>query len=372
MKILWCTWKDRKNPASGGAEVVNEEIAKRLVRDGHEVIFLVGGFTGCAPEEIVDGYKVVRLGNRWSVYWKAYRYYKKHLRGWADVVIDEVNTMPFFCKLYVKEKNILLFYQLCREIWFYQFPWFLGAIGYLLEPMYLRSLNDKFVLTESESTKSDLQKYGFKKDNILVFPVGLEYKPISEAEFLSQKKEESPTMLSLGAIRSMKRTDHIIKAFEIAKKRIKNLRLTIAGDASGRFGRKILAMIDNSPGKDAIHYLGRVNGKDKINLMKTSQLICVTSVKEGWGLIVTEANSQGTPAIVYDVDGLRDSCKNNITGVVCKKNIKDLALTMVNVLRDKELYEKYRVNAWRDSFNYDYDKTYDIILNAIKNIPKNI
>ena len=29
MKILWFTWKDRKNPASGGAEIVNEELAKR-------------------------------------------------------------------------------------------------------------------------------------------------------------------------------------------------------------------------------------------------------------------------------------------------------------------------------------------------------
>ena len=39
MKILWLTWKDRKNPLAGGAEVVNEELAKRLVKDGHEVIF---------------------------------------------------------------------------------------------------------------------------------------------------------------------------------------------------------------------------------------------------------------------------------------------------------------------------------------------
>ena len=132
-------------------------------------------------------------------------------------MIDEVNTIPFFCKFYVKEKNILLFYQLCREIWFYQLPWYLGLFGYLLEPIFLWSLKDKTVLTESESTKIDLQKYGFKRSNIFVFPIGLEHKPISETEFLSQKKEESPTILSLGAIRSMKRTDHIIKAFEIAK-----------------------------------------------------------------------------------------------------------------------------------------------------------
>ena len=39
MKILWLTWKDKKNPLAGGAEVVNEELAKRLIADGNEVIF---------------------------------------------------------------------------------------------------------------------------------------------------------------------------------------------------------------------------------------------------------------------------------------------------------------------------------------------
>jgi len=119
-KILWFTWKDRKNPAAGGAELINEAMAELLAKEGYEVIFLVAGFKGAKPEETINNYKIIRLGSRWSVYWKAYRYYKKHLQGWADLVIDEVNTMPFFCKFFVKEKKILLIHQLCREIWFYQ------------------------------------------------------------------------------------------------------------------------------------------------------------------------------------------------------------------------------------------------------------
>ena len=31
MKILWFTWKDMNYPEAGGAELVNEELAKRLV-----------------------------------------------------------------------------------------------------------------------------------------------------------------------------------------------------------------------------------------------------------------------------------------------------------------------------------------------------
>jgi len=39
MKILWFTWKDRKHPLAGGAETFNEEIAKRLAKDGHKSSF---------------------------------------------------------------------------------------------------------------------------------------------------------------------------------------------------------------------------------------------------------------------------------------------------------------------------------------------
>ena len=216
MKILWLTWKDRKNPASGGAEVVNEELAKRLVADGHEVIFLVGGFEGSKQEEIKDGFKIIRVGGKWSVYLKAYQHYKRHLSEWPDLVIDEVNTIPFFAKFYTKQKNILFIHQLCREIWFYQMFFPLNVIGYVLEPMYLWLLNDRKVITVSESTKNDLIKYGFKKENISIISEGIELLPVDNFEEIN--KFEKPTILSLGTIRSMKRTDQILKAFEILKK----------------------------------------------------------------------------------------------------------------------------------------------------------
>ncbi len=109
MKILWMAWKDIKNPYAGGAEVVNGQLAQRLVRDGHEVIFLVRGFADAPKEETRHGYRIIRVGDFHSVYWEAYRYYKKHLQGWADLVIEEVNTIPFFCNWYVRERNILFF-----------------------------------------------------------------------------------------------------------------------------------------------------------------------------------------------------------------------------------------------------------------------
>jgi len=364
MKILWMSWKDKKNPQAGGAELVNEELAKRLVKDGHELIFLTSGFKDCKVEETIDGYKIIRVGNRWSVYFKAYQYYKKNLKGWADLAIDEVNTIPFFCKFYVKEKSILLVYQLCREIWFYQMFFPLNIIGYILEPIYLWLLSNKNVITISGSSKKDLMRFGFKEKNISIIPVGIELEPVINYEII--EKFENPTILSLGSIRSMKRTLDIVKAFEIAQNNIPKLQIIIAGDASSTYGKKVLSYIKDSKYSSSIHYFGKISKEKKVELMQKSHLIAVTSVKEGWGLIVTEANSQGTPAVVYNVDGLRDAVKNNQTGLVSNKNTPEsLAEKIIKIVKNPELYTTTQKNAWEWSKEINFENSYKVFRNLL-------
>jgi len=364
MKILWLTWKDRMHPLAGGAELVNEELAKRLVKDGHEVTFLVSGFRGGDQEEFKDGFKVVRLGNKWTVYWKAYRYYKQYLQEWPDLVIDEVNTIPFFAKFYVKQRNILFIHQLCRQIWFYEMIFPLSVIGYLLEPIYLWLLNDRKVITVSESTKKDMARFGFEEKNINIVSEGIELEPVESLEKIV--KYDKPTILSLGSVRPMKRTDHIIKAFEIAKESVSELELVVAGDASSSFGRKVLGMIEESPYKDSIRYEGRVSREKKVELLQKSHVLCVTSIKEGWGLVVTEANSQGTSAVVYNVDGLRDAVKNNETGLIYDQNTSsNLSEMIVKLLQNRGLYESLRNNSWEWSKEINFDKSYQQFFNLI-------
>ncbi len=363
MKILWFTWKDMKNPYAGGAEVVNEQLAKRLVADGHEVTFLVRSFQGAAKEEMVDGYKIIRVGDYHMVYPEAYKYYKKNLQGWADLVIEEVNTIPFFCNWYVKEKSILFFHQLCREIWFYEMGKLKGSVGYVLETIYLFLLGDREVITVSESTKKDLQKFGFKKDKIKIISEGIEIQPLENLEI---EKFAKPTMLSLGALRPMKRTDEIVKAFELAKQDLPDLQLIIAGCTMGSFGDKIKEIVEKSPFKDSIQLLGKVSKEKKIELMQKAHVLCATSVKEGWGLVVTEANSQGTPAIVYDADGYRDSVKHGVTGFVCEKNTPQfLAKNVLKLLGENELHRKLRVAAHEWSREMTFDRSHEDFKQAL-------
>lgn len=359
------TWKDKKNPLAGGAETVNEEIAKRLVKDGNQVIFLVGGFKGGTVTETVNGYKVIRVGNRWTTYWKAYLYYKKHLKGWADLVVEEMNTIPFLTKYYVREeKKVMIIYQLCREIWFHQMIFPLNVIGYLLEPLYLRLLSDQKVITISKSTKDDLIKHHFRSNNISIMSVGIEIPPLPTLK--ARGIQKSFTLLSLGAIRAMKRTDEQLRAFEILKKSIPTAKLVIAGTGNGSYYKKVINMIETSQYQKDITYLGSVDNDKRTQLMQDADVILVTSVKEGWGLIVTEAGSQGTPAVVYNVDGLRDSVINNVTGLVTKENTPQaLATEIVALHRDKGNYQKMREAAWEKSKTVTFDRCYEDFVGAI-------
>ncbi len=358
MKVLWLTWKDKTHPLAGGAETVNEAIAKRLVERGHEVTFLVAGHVGCVHEEMVDGYRVIRVGDRWSVYLHAWLYYKAHLQGWADLVIDEVNTIPFFAGFYTREKTVLFFHQLCRNVWFYEMPFPLSVLGYLMEPLMLFLVNHFPTLTVSESTKTDLMRYGFQEKKIFLIPVGIEIEPVGN---LDRQKFAHPTLLSLGSMRRMKRTKDIVRAFEMAKEQIPTLRLILAGDASGAYGKSVLSLVNHSRYRDSVEAKGRVHAHERKELMMRAHVLLSTSVKEGWGLVVTEAQSQGTPAVVYNVDGLRESVVDGQTGIISQRNTPEaLAEAVVRIFKDPSVYERLRHNGWKASQAYTFDRSAQI------------
>ena len=364
MNIIWFSWKDRNHPEAGGAETVSGEIMDRLVKDGHSVQLITAGYKNAKQHDFLNGVEVFRSGNRYSSYLKAYGVYKKMGLPKVDVVIDEMNTLPFAAGLYTRaDKKILLTYQLAREVWFYQMIFPISLIGYLTEPIMLRVINRLYhkVLTESESTKNDLKKYGFK--NIDIFRVGMETKPI---ETLPQKITPR-TVLSLGAVRPMKRTLHAVKAFEYARDTDSSLKMIVAGDISTKYAKKVLSYIQSSRHSSSIDIKGRVSIEEKMDLMKESGVILVTSIKEGWGLIITEANSQGTPAIAYDADGLRDSVKANETGILSPSgNPKLLGLEINKLFSDDSIYNSLRQNAWSLSKDFTFDNSYADFLKKIK------
>jgi glycosyltransferase involved in cell wall biosynthesis len=346
----------------GGAEVFTREVTKRWVKDGHEVTLFASEFPGCKREEFLDGVKVIRAGGKYSIYWKAKKYYKKCFsKEGYDVVIDEVNTRPFLTPKFVNngEKIVALIHQLAKEYWFYETPFPISYIGYhFLEDRWLRNYVDAPTVTVSESTRQDLLDLGFKK--VFVVPEGLNFTPLSEIP----EKEEYPVVVYAGRLKRAKRPDHAVKAFRIMREKFPNAELWIIGDGPFRNGLERMA-------GNGVKFFGRLPDKQRRNLLARAWVLVNPSVREGWGLNVIEANALGTPCVAYDVAGLRDSVRNGETGLLVPNgNVEAFAKAIIKVLLDDKLREKLSRNAieWAKQFNWE--KTAEEFLKIVKDAVK--
>lgn len=295
MRIVLCNWKDLAHPAAGGAEVYVHQVARRWAAQGHRVTLIAAGVRGRPAREQVDGVRVVRVGGRLSVYKEARHHFERELRGRVDLLVDVVNTRPFGCPLWGTGAPVVaLVFQVAREVWLYETPLPIGLLGrYLLEPRWLRGYRSVPVLTISASSRESLCEYGLEK--VTVVPVGCDVEPRSGGVV----KEVRPTVIFVGRLAANKRPDDALAAHARLSERLPcDLWLVGTGPREGPLRRQA------SP---EVTVFGRVERAYRQELMSRAHALVVTSVREGWGLVVDEAAAEGTPTVGYDVPGLRDS-----------------------------------------------------------------
>lgn len=361
MEILILNWKDIKNPEAGGAEIIAFEFARRLVNEGHKVTFFSRAFKNCLKEEIINGVKIIRRGNKFSVYFRAYLYYRS-LKTKPEKVIDMINTICWQTPLYVdKKRRIAYVNQLAKEVLFYEFFFPLSFIAYFLEKFeYFPYGNTKF-LCYSESTREDLISFGIKENNISTFPLGVDH----SRYYKTEKKSKDPLFIFVARLVKMKRADLCIKAMKKVISQYPKASLYILGN--GQEERRLESLVYRENLTKNIKFINKNNFfinksiKDlKVESMQKSWALLLPSVKEGWGMVVTEAAACGTPAIVSNVTGLRDSVMDGKTGIVLSRNPSpdELSNTMIKIIEDSALRRKISQEAYKFSQNLNWDKSF--------------
>jgi glycosyltransferase involved in cell wall biosynthesis len=349
LRILILSWRDPQNPKAGGAELFTHEVARRLVAGGDTVEWFTAMFPGAAHELELDGIHVVRGGRQWSVHLAAMRRYRRRLRGSFDVVIDEVNTIPFFTPIWAGIPHLLLIFQLAREVWWHESVFPISAIGYAAEPLYLRPYRDSAALTISASTEADLRGLGFT-GAIKVLPMGLEPMVVP-----SSPKETTTTFLYVGRMAPSKRVHEIIQAFDVYRSPGRDARLWLIGDGETRYVESLQRLAGKLGLVGMVQFLGRVSAEEKHDRMARAHVLLMASVREGWGLSIVEANVCGTPAVVYDVPGLRDAVRDGETGYVVPATPASLAEGMERLTADPVRYKQIAdaARAWSSTFSFD-------------------
>ncbi len=355
--ILILNWRDITHPRGGGAEKVTHEMARRWVAWGHQVTLFCAAYPGALTEESIDGVHVIRRGRQHTVHWEAYRYYRRCLRGRCDVIIDEVNTIPFFAPFYAREPVIMYSNQLAREVWRYEAPFPLSAVGYAAEPLYLQAYRRTPLMTISRSTADDLRRLGLSGPCTII-PMSIDTGAPDTLPSMGTK-ERCLTLAFVGRVVPSKRVDHIIQALKhLHQASVCEARLWIIGAWDDMYRRALDRQIVDLDLLGHVAFFGSVDQATKECLMARAQLLVMTSIREGWGLVVTEANALGTPAVVYDVPGLRDSTCDGKTGLVCREKAPAaLARAILTLRDDPALYARLRDQAWATAKQLSWDET---------------
>lgn len=343
MQILILNRRDIANPSGGGAEIYTHEIAKGMRKYGDQVTIFSSSFQGCKTDETIDGIRYLRRGNEATVHLYGFLYALKNRKIFHHI-IDEFNGIGFFT--FMLPNSLLLIHQLYREFWFKELK-VAGILPYVLEPLLLKLYRKNTAITVSASTKRDLELMAFRKVNVVMNAIT--FSPSED----SIVKEDPPVIIFLGRLRSTKRPEHAIEIFRIAKKKIPELSLWIVGR-----GPDEAALKNKARGFADVTFWGWADEEQKMFLLKKAHLLIVPSVREGFGINVIEAASAGTPAIGYDVPGLRDSIRNGETGYLAR-SVEEAAERVVELLSDKSLFSLMSDNCVKYAGDFRWGKRVD-------------
>lgn len=350
MKILVFNWQDKKNPHAGGAEVHLHEIFGRIAKQGHSVTLVCSQFRGGAPRDYIDGIRIIRIGRR-NLFNFAVPLWYLFFGAKYDVVVDDVNKVPFYTPMYVRKPVLALFHHLFGKSIFLETNPVAASYVYASEWFIPKIYRRVPIVAVSESTKSELVEQGIPENNIKIIHNSVDhslYRP-------NQNKNNSLfTIGFLGRIKKYKSIDHLLEAFDRIKVELPDAKLVIIGD--GDYLPKLRAAVSKMKYRGDVEFTGYVSGEEKVRRVQQMDVIVNTSSKEGWGLTVIEANACGVPVIGADVPGLRDSIKDEETGLLYRYgDIEALTALLFRYYGDENLRNTLSKNAqkWAAGFNWD-------------------
>jgi glycosyltransferase involved in cell wall biosynthesis len=353
MNILVVNWQDITNPLSGGAEVHFHEIFSRIVRRGHRVTLCCSTYPGAAPCETIDGIEILRAGWRPLFNFVFPFTYLTRVRGKDyDVVVEDLNKVPFFTPLYVRRPLAGIAHHLFGKSVFLETGLLSASYVYVLERLALALYRTRIpFMVVSRSTEQEFLAGGFSSGRLAVIHNCVDHLRYSVG---AGKKSAGPLAVYFGRLKKYKSVDHFLRALPAVIAGFPELRTVVAGDGDD-LGR-LRSMARELGIQDAVEFTGYLTEDQKIELLRRAWFTVVTSLKEGWGLTVIESNACGTPSIAADVPGLRDAVKEGETGLLYPHgDIGALSARMLRLLEDGALRRHLGEGAVRWAATFDWE-----------------
>jgi glycosyltransferase involved in cell wall biosynthesis len=339
MNVAIVNWRDLEHPKAGGAEVVTDELASGLAERGHSITWFTSRHRGAASRSKRNGYVVERHGTELSCRLHGFVWLRRH-RNDVDVVIDEVNTLPFFSRFATRTPVVLWMHQLAREIWLAEAPPIIGPIGYAVEAALLSLYRNLPLITGAPSSAASFAGLGLGN------PVHVIHYPLQQPEE-GNRGESIPGRIGyVGRITPSKRVDHLVRALARVRSVVPHAELIVVGRGTRNEERSLRSLADRLGIADAVTFTGHVSSAERDAYMRSFDVLALASLREGWGLVVSEAARFYVPSVVYPVPGLVDSVQHERSGIItARQDPEALCDGLLRVIQNRALREALGVGA---------------------------
>jgi glycosyltransferase involved in cell wall biosynthesis len=315
----------------GGAERWYRNLAERLAAEGHEVTYLTLRQWDRGDRASVKGVRVVAAGPRMALYVDAASGRRRilpplvfgagvlaHLLvrgGRYDVV--HTASFPYFSLLAAALVRPLRGYGLVvdwHEVWTRAY-WreYVGAlgglIGWAVQSLCARPRQRAFCFSRLHAAR--VREIGLRGDVTV-----LEGEYAGQLEPRPGPEPRTPLAVFAGRHIPEKRVIALIPALARARRRVPNLRARILGDGPDR--SRVVDAVRNACLEDAVDVPGFVAAERVDEALAHAEMLVLPSSREGYGMVVVEASSRGTPSIVVAApdNAATELIEDGVNGVI--------------------------------------------------------
>lgn len=360
--VTMLAWRDLDDPEAGGSELHAHRIAALWSAAGLKVELRTSSVPG-QPERIErEGYLAVRRGGRYQVFLQVL--IEGFRRKWrSDEALVEIwNGMPFFAPLWFRGPRVVVLHHVHGPMWRLSLSAVLARVGetiekYLAPPLYRSSK----VLTLSDSSKDEIiEQLHLRSVNIDVIAPGIEdrFKP-------GTKRAEVPTVVAVGRLVPVKRIDLLIEQLVATKREVPDLVAIVVGE--GYLHSEIEALIATHGAKQWLTLAGRLSDEELIVLYQRAWVVTSASLREGWGMTLTEAAACGTPAVASDIAGHRDAVVDGVSGILTSPGVSFVD-ALVKVLTNKEFRAELSLGALENAKRFRWGRTAEAAFQALAEV----
>lgn len=339
MRVVFAAWRDLAHPQAGGAEVLVDHLAAGMAARGHEVALICGSPVAAHPYPVVD------LGGTYGQYLRAPLVHRQRFADW-DLLVDTENGVPFFSPLWRRRPVLCLVHHVHTEQWAQHFPPPVAAVGRALERQVMpRVYRRTPFVAVSPSTAAGLADLGVPPEHITVAPLnGVDRCPVPV------EPDAEPLVVAMGRLVPHKRVDLLLSCWDEVRRRT-GARLVVAGDGPAR------AALGSSP-PDGVEFLGRITDEQKWALLARAWVLAHPALHEGWGAVILEAAAAGTPAVGFDVPGVRDAIADGESGLLAS-SVDEFTERLVGLLLSSEHRRALAEGATVQAARFGWDQAID-------------